>query len=112
MRTLVLAVVGIAVAAAVLLVREPALDAGQASSHREAPMIAESPTDDNTDLYAYRSSDAPNSLTVIAKLEPGRGHRGRPELAPVLVRSAVRDQHRPERGREGRRHLPLPLPQP
>jgi Domain of unknown function (DUF4331) len=70
MRTLVLAVVGIAVAAAVLLVRGPALDAGQASSHREAPMIAEDPTADNTDLYAYRSPDAPNSLTVIANWIP------------------------------------------
>jgi hypothetical protein len=70
MRTLVLAVVGIAVAAAVLLVRGPVLDAGQASSHREAPMITESPTDDNTDLYAYRSSDAPDSLTVIANWNP------------------------------------------
>ena len=70
MRTLVLAVVGIAVAAAVLLVRGPALDAGQASSHREAPLIAEDPTADNTDLYAYRSPDAPNSLTVIANWIP------------------------------------------
>jgi hypothetical protein len=70
MRTLVLAVVGIAVAAAVLLVRGPVLDAGQASSHREAPMIAEDQTADNTDLYAYRSPDAPNSLTVIANWIP------------------------------------------
>jgi hypothetical protein len=70
MRTLVLAVVGIAVAAAVLLVRGPVLDSGQASSHREAPMIAEDPTADNTDLYAYRSPDAPNSLTVIANWIP------------------------------------------
>ena len=70
MRMLVLAVVGIAVAAAVLLVRGPALDAGQASSHREAPLIAEDQTADNTDLYAYRSSDAPNSLTVIANWIP------------------------------------------
>jgi hypothetical protein len=70
MRTLVLAVVGIAVAAAVLLVRGPALDAGQASSHREAPLIAEDPTADNTDLYAYRTPDAPNSLTVIANWIP------------------------------------------
>jgi hypothetical protein len=70
MRTLVLAVVGIAVAAAVLLVRGPALDAGQASSHREAPLIAEDQTADNTDLWAYRSPDAPNSLTVIANWIP------------------------------------------
>ena len=70
MRTLVLAIVGIAVAAAVLVVRGPSPEAGNASSHREAPLIAEDPTADTTDLYAYRSPDAPNSLTVIANWIP------------------------------------------
>jgi Domain of unknown function (DUF4331) len=70
MRTLILAVLGIAVAATVLLVRGPATDAGRASSHREAPLIAEDPSADTTDLYAFRSMDAPNSLTVIANWIP------------------------------------------
>jgi hypothetical protein len=70
MRTLVLAVLGIAVAAAVLVVRGPAPDAGRASSHREAPLIAEDPSADTTDLYAFRSPDAPNYLTVIANWIP------------------------------------------
>ena len=38
----------------------------EASSHREAPMIAEDPLADNTDLYAFRSPDNPNTVTVIA----------------------------------------------
>lgn len=70
MRTLVLAILGIAIAAAVLAVRGPAPEAGKASSHREAPLIAEDPSADTTDLYAFRSLDAPNSLTVLANWIP------------------------------------------
>ena len=70
MRTLVLAILGLAVAATVVLVRGPAPDAGRASSHREAPLIAEDPSADTTDLYAFRSVDTPNSLTVIANWIP------------------------------------------
>ena len=38
----------------------------EASSHREAPMIANDPVADNTDLYAFRSPDNPNTVTLIA----------------------------------------------
>lgn len=38
----------------------------EASSHREAPMIANDPLADNTDVYAFRSPDAPNTVTIIA----------------------------------------------
>ena len=37
-----------------------------ASSHREAPLIANDPLADNTDVYAFRSPDDPNSVTLIA----------------------------------------------
>ena len=37
-----------------------------ASSHREAPLIADDPTADNVDLYAFRSPDDPNTITIIA----------------------------------------------
>ena len=37
-----------------------------ASSHREAPLISEDPLADNTDLYAFRSPDNPNTITIIA----------------------------------------------
>jgi hypothetical protein len=38
----------------------------EASSHREAPMIANDPQADNTDLYAFRSPDDPNTVTIMA----------------------------------------------
>jgi hypothetical protein len=41
-----------------------------ASSHREAPLIANDPLADNTDLYAFRSPDDPNSVTIIANYVP------------------------------------------
>lgn len=41
-----------------------------ASSHREAPLIANDPLADNTDLYAFRSPDAPNTITIIANYIP------------------------------------------
>jgi hypothetical protein len=62
---------GIAALAAVILLRAPSPQAGNASSHREAPLISEDPTADNTDLYAFRSPDAPGYLTVISNLIPG-----------------------------------------
>ncbi|MFN0204465.1 MAG: DUF4331 domain-containing protein [Bacteroidia bacterium] len=37
-----------------------------ASSHREAPLIANDPLADNTDLYAFRSPSNPNNVTIIA----------------------------------------------
>ncbi len=42
-----------------------------ASSHREAPLIASDPLADNTDLYAFRSPDDPNTITIIANYIPG-----------------------------------------
>jgi hypothetical protein len=44
---------------------------GQASSHREAPLIAEDPSADLTDLYAFRSPDRPNTVTILANVIPG-----------------------------------------
>ena len=44
---------------------------GNASSHREAPLISEDPTADSTDLYAFRSPDRPDTLTIVANWIPG-----------------------------------------
>lgn len=41
-----------------------------ASSHREAPLIANDPLADNVDLYAYRSPDNPDMITIIATYVP------------------------------------------
>jgi len=40
------------------------------SSHREAPLIANDPQADNTDLYAFRNPDDPNKVTIIANYIP------------------------------------------
>ncbi|HSP33869.1 MAG TPA: DUF4331 domain-containing protein [Thermoanaerobaculia bacterium] len=40
------------------------------SSHREAPAITEDPTHDNTDVYVFRSPDAPDTITIIANFSP------------------------------------------
>ena len=45
--------------------------ASNASSHREAPLISEDPTADNTDLYAFRSPDKPSTVTIVSNWIPG-----------------------------------------
>ena len=37
-----------------------------ASSHREAPLMSEDPVADNTDVYAFRSPDNPDTVTLVA----------------------------------------------
>jgi hypothetical protein len=49
-----------------------------ASSHREAPLIANDPLADNTDLYAFRSPDDPNTITIIANYIPAELPHGGP----------------------------------
>lgn len=49
-----------------------------ASSHREAPLIANDPLADNTDLYAFRSPDNPNTITIIANYIPAELPYGGP----------------------------------
>ena len=44
---------------------------GTASSHREAPLIAEDPSADLTDVYAFRSPDKPSTVTILANVIPG-----------------------------------------
>ena len=55
----------------------------EASSHREAPRIADDPLADNTDVYAFRSPDAPAndanaSVTIIANYIPFELPQGGP----------------------------------
>src|SRR6476620_10245781 len=49
-----------------------------ASSHREAPLIANDPLADNTDLYAFRSPDDQNKITIVANYIPGQLPQGGP----------------------------------
>jgi len=48
------------------------------SSHREAPMIANDPLADNTDLYAFKSPTNPNKIVIIANYIPGQLPNGGP----------------------------------
>lgn len=50
----------------------------QASSHREAPLIANDPLADNVDLYAFRSPDNPDMITIIATYVPLQFPHGGP----------------------------------
>ena len=76
------ALLGLAVA--VVAAAVAAMIAGQgpssasASSHREAPLIADDPTADSTDLYAFVSPDAPNTVTIIANYIPFEDPAGGP----------------------------------
>src|SRR5712691_12760858 len=71
MKKVILVLLAVAAAVAVALTRGPAPQAGKASSHREAPLISEDPTADNTDLYAFRSPDKPNTFTIVSNWVPG-----------------------------------------
>jgi hypothetical protein len=63
----VLAALALVVAA---LVRGPSPEAGEASSHREAPLISEDPTADTTDLYAFVAQNDPDELNIVANWIP------------------------------------------
>src|SRR6476660_7094539 len=82
---ILLAVVGAALTA--LFVARLAPGSSNASSHREAPLISEDPTADNTDLYAFRSPDKPNTLTIVANWIPGED----PAAGPNYYTFAQRD---------------------
>jgi hypothetical protein len=71
---------GILVAVLAMVVLAPGRSLpGEASSHRDAPLIIEDPTADNTDVYAFVSTEPNRSdhVTVIANFipleEPGEG---------------------------------------
>lgn len=48
------------------------------SSHREAPLIADDPLADNTDVYAFRSPTNPDKVVLIANFIPGQLPDGGP----------------------------------
>ena len=50
----------------------------QASSHREAPLIADDPLADNTDVYAFVSPDDPTTVTILASYIPMQLPQGGP----------------------------------
>jgi len=54
--------------------------AATASSHREAPLIAGTPQYDNTDVYAFRSPDKQNTITLAANWLPFQEPAGGPNF--------------------------------
>jgi hypothetical protein len=50
------------------------------SSHREAPNTSKDPTADDTDVYAFKTADMPESLTVIANWIPFEDPAGGPNF--------------------------------
>jgi Domain of unknown function (DUF4331) len=65
---------------------------GNASSHREAPLISQDPTADNTDLYAFVSPDQPNTVTIIANYIPLEQPAGGPNF-PAFDDSVLYEIH-------------------
>jgi Domain of unknown function (DUF4331) len=61
----------LAAAIAAVAVRGGGPQTATASSHREAPLISQDPTADNTDLYAFVSPDKPDTATLVANWIPG-----------------------------------------
>ncbi len=53
---------------------------GRASSHREAPLTSGDPLADTTDVYAFVSPDAPDTVTLIASWVPFEDPQGGPNF--------------------------------
>jgi hypothetical protein len=54
--------------------------AGNASSHREAPLVAADPQIDNTDVYAFVSPDRPDTVTLVSSWIPFEEPAGGPNF--------------------------------
>ena len=59
--------------------------ASQASSHREAPLIAGDPRADNTDVYAFTSPDKTGTVTLLADWIPFEEPNGGPNYYPFAT---------------------------
>ena len=69
-RPLTASLAGLALAVGLVSASLLAPPPSTASSHREAPLIADDPLADNTDVYAFRSPDAPGTVTIVANYIP------------------------------------------
>src|ERR1700679_2790304 len=59
------------------------------SSHREAPAIAKDPAADSTDVYAFVSPDAPDTVTIIANYVPFQDPDGGPNFFEFGAKTVV-----------------------
>ena len=86
--------------------------AASASSHREAPLISQDPTADNTDLYAFVSPDKPDTATIISNWIPGEDPAAGPNyytFSPTARYDIYVDKNGD--GNAGH-HLPVPVREP
>ncbi len=74
-----------------LLIAATSISGVLAASHREAPLISGDPGADNTDLYAFVTPGATNTLTIIANFSPFQEPAGGPNFYPFSddVRYAI-----------------------
>jgi hypothetical protein len=68
--------------AAAVVAAAAAIPAAEASSHREAPLIAADPAVDNTDVYAFTSPDRPDTVTLVANWFGLQEPHGGPNFYP------------------------------
>src|SRR5689334_25102742 len=68
------------VAGVVIGISMASLATAGASSHREAPRIAQDPVADNTDMYAFVAPDAPNAVTIVGNWIPLEAPYGGPNF--------------------------------
>ena len=66
--------------AAALAATALAVTLGFGSSHREAPLSSLDPTGDDTDVYAFKTADAPKSLTLVGNWIPFEDPAGGPNF--------------------------------
>ncbi len=71
-----------ALAGAALLASSFSASPALASSHREAPLITQDPSADNTDTYAFVAPDTPNFVTLVANYIPFESPSGGPNFYP------------------------------
>ncbi len=79
-QTFLVMAIAVVTAMSLLISGLPGTQVAQASSHREAPLIALDPTADNTDVYAFISPDRPNTTTVLANFIPDQSPAGGPNF--------------------------------
>ena len=68
---------------AALALGATSLGVGDASSHREAPLIADDPVADTTDTYAFVSPDKPDTVTLVGNWVPLEEPAGGPNFAQL-----------------------------
>ena len=103
---------GAAAAGLVLVGGLLAPPASDASSHREAPLIADDPLADNTDVYAFRSPGDDGTVTLVANYIPLSHPDGGPNYNHFGedIRYEIHVKNQTSAGaRHGRRRRHLPV---